>query len=81
MIDKYHGEGGTFRINKKGERELVTPPTQPHPDGDGARDKDGRSLDSAPPAATSALPEASAEPAKPQPAATDAQTEPHKKGT
>ena len=41
MIDKYHGQGGDFRI-ENGERVQVEAPGTPHPEGDCARDAEGK---------------------------------------
>lgn len=39
--DKYHGQGGTFKTNARGEREVVDQPKS-HPDGDMPRDANGK---------------------------------------
>jgi hypothetical protein len=54
-LDEFHGEGGTFEV-RDGKRILVTPPTQPHPDGDRARNADGKPVDETPAAAEAAPP-------------------------
>ncbi len=48
--DEFHGQGGTYEV-REGKRVLVTPPTQSHPEGDRARDADGKPIDEAPAAA------------------------------
>ena len=43
--DKYHGVGGSYTVDPKtGERTQTEKPTERHPDGDCARDKDGKPL-------------------------------------
>ncbi len=44
--DEFHGEGGTYEV-REGKRVQVTPPTQPHADGDRARNADGKPIDEA----------------------------------
>lgn len=45
-LDKYHGHGGTYEFDPKtGERRLKEKPTEPAPQGGGARDKDGELLE------------------------------------
>ncbi len=47
-LDKYHGVGGSYSVDPKtGERTQTEKPTERHPDGDCARDKDGKPLDKA----------------------------------
>jgi len=53
--DKFHGQGGTFKVNSRGERERVGEEVKPHPDGDRARDADGKPFDTLE-ATTPALP-------------------------
>jgi hypothetical protein len=50
--DKFHGQGGTFIVNAQGERERARDvhgkeikPGEPHPEGDRARDADGKAID------------------------------------
>lgn len=43
-MDKYEGMGGSYTVNKRGERELVEC-TKDHPDGNCPRDAQGRPLD------------------------------------
>lgn len=44
--DKYHGVGGSYSVDPKtGQRTQTEKPTERHPDGDCARDKDGKPLD------------------------------------
>lgn len=45
--DEFHGQGGSY-IMKDGKRTRVTEPTKDHPEGNRARDKDGKALDEAP---------------------------------
>jgi hypothetical protein len=42
MTDKYHGQGGTFKINANSERERVGEEVKPHPEGDRPRDEHGK---------------------------------------
>lgn len=47
-VDKYHGVGGSYILDPAtGERKQVEAPTQPHPDGSGARDEKGKLLNQA----------------------------------
>jgi hypothetical protein len=57
MTDKFHGEGGTYRVNAKGERELVKPVPERHEDGDRARDAQGAPDEKATEVTEPALPE------------------------
>ncbi len=47
-MDKFQGEGGSFEI-RNGERVQVSAPGKPHPEGDRARDADGKPVDLPPP--------------------------------
>lgn len=53
--DQYHGEGGSY-LMKDGKRVRVIEPTRDHPEGNRARDKDGRALDTPAPSTTEAQP-------------------------
>ncbi len=56
-MDKYHGEGGSYEIDKvSGERRPIGSPQKRHPGGDRARDEKGAPIDA---------PQASTEPALP----------------
>ena len=41
--DEFSGEGGTFEV-RDGKRVRVSPPSQPHPEGDQPRDEHGRPI-------------------------------------
>ncbi len=67
--DKYHGQGGTFVVNKQGERERAKDadgreikPGEPHPDGDRARDANGKPFDEQLEAKAPAIPAPAATP-------------------
>jgi len=47
-MEKFQGEGGTFEI-RNGERVQTAAPGKPHPNGDRARDADGKPVDLPPP--------------------------------
>lgn len=56
-MDKFQGQGGNFEI-KNGVRVQTAKPSAPHPDGDRARDADGKPVDPPPPdPSESALPQ------------------------
>lgn len=55
-MDKFQGEGGSFEM-RNGERVQTAEPSAPHPDGDRARDADGKPVDpKAPDPTENALP-------------------------
>lgn len=43
--DEFAGQGGSYRIGADGKRVRVEAPTQDHPQGNRARDAQGRPLD------------------------------------
>lgn len=46
--DEFHGQGGAYVV-KDGKRVRVEEPTKDHPEGNRARDAEGRPLEVAPP--------------------------------
>jgi hypothetical protein len=46
VTDEFDGQGGAF-VMKDGKRVRVEEPTRDHPEGNRARDKDGRAIDAA----------------------------------
>ena len=84
-MDKYHGVGGSYRVNPStGAREQTESPTKPHREG-GARDKDGVLLNQPPkdqkPEPAFAAPAARAEAPAAEPAPADAAAETSGKST
>ena len=73
MTDKYHGQGGTYEVDKaSGERVLKEGPTKPEPPGGGARDSDGKPIAKPVSTTESALPAPAPAPwATPQAASSD----------
>jgi len=56
-MDEFHGEGGTFEIDKaSGKRKRVGDAPKSHPDGDRARDQDGKPIAERQPKPQPALP-------------------------
>ena len=64
--DKYHGQGGSYRVDAEGKVERVEAPTQDHPQGNRPRDAQGRPLD-VPAEIPAAQPSPEASPVDPAP--------------